>query len=589
MGVAGPIIGGIGTIAGISSSNSQAKAQAAAAADQQAMLAKQAFYNSLALNAAQTNLAYDYDTADMQQRAADIQAVQQNFQNLMAGRQQFLNTSGQIDQGRFQAQQQYFDSLFNQGQQSTATVFQSSQDANNRLFGAGVEGLQGFRQVTEQGMGNMFQTAVGAMNREQQASSQGLANTLQAGVQGINSTRDTALAGAKNVFDTSNQFRDQYTQTAVAGLNSQTQGYQESLAAATQLEEQTRQIQAQQEQITQQQSALTTIYSSMVGGGNIRDTLAGQRQQEQAGQQSINSQQALEQQINSTLGQTQRNADYRTEQLDNQLGTLGVLGDISIQGAADVANINNQSAQNLALLSNLNALGNYARDTSFARSQGALETGQAANDFVRNSGNYAQQNQMNLDYTKFQNDIQSGFLSDFLPAYDAYVKGQAGANLQGANANLNALAMQALQQRQAGELAYGFGNYNIGATSQGNMLANLIAMQTGISNASLQSDAQATLNQAQQAQARLAGSQARGAGIGDYLQGAYGIISPFLNRGQGQSNGFGFTPYNQSNIGYNPSSTGSLFGYGSLYGSNSPSVNYSYGGSPLTPGTFQAN
>jgi len=588
MGAAAPIIGGVSSVFGLIGQSNSASQQRQAQADQSAMLAKQSFMNALALNAVQTNLAYDFDTADLQGRAADMAAVQQNFQNLMAARAQHLQTSGAVDQSRYQAQRQYFDTLFQQAQQSTGTAVQSSQDMNNKFFQVGVEGLQQGGALTQAGMNNMFQTAVGAMNREQQVSSQGLSNMLQTGVKGITDTTNTALSGAENVFNTANTVRQQFGDASVNAFNTASQGFGQVQQQAEQLTQGAADVQKQQEQLLQQQSALEASYSAMIGGGNLRNSLTGQNLQDRTGNQATDLQQGFEQGANKALGNTMRQADYNAQQADISAQMIGQLGQLGVVNASNVANLNNQNISTLSFLSDLNALGNYGRDTSFARQQGALDTQYASDQFGLQYNQFAEQNQLNQDYAGFQNNVQNSFLRNFLTKQDQYVQSNAGSTLQGTNANLNNILMQSLQQKQAAEQAYQQGNYQIGSQSADNRLAQLMAMITGMNNAQLQSDANNTINQGQQAALRA--QQSRGPGIGDYLNAGLGIFQGARGLSGGnnrQNQGFSFSPYNNASLNYNPSSSG-LFSNMGLYGNN-PSASYGYAPASLGLGTFQSS
>jgi hypothetical protein len=589
MGAAAPIIGGISAVAGLVGQSNSQSAQAQAQADQASMLAKQSFMNALALNSVQTNLAYDFDTADLQGRAADMAAVQQNFQNLMAARSQHLQTSGSVDQARYVAQKQYFDTLFQQAQQSTGTAVSSAQGMNNKFFQVGMEGLQQGGALTQAGMNNMFGVAVNAMNREQEASSQGLSNIFQSGAKGLTDTTNTALSGADNVFNTANAARQAFGTASVNAFDVQSQGFGQVQQQGDQLTQGAQAVQQQQQQLGQQQSALEASYAAMIGGGNVKDSLSGQNLRERTDLASTDLQQGFEQSANKALGNTMRQADYNTEQANLSAEMAGQLGLLGVGNAANIANLNNQNVGSLALLSNLNALGNYNRDTTFARSQGALDTQNASNQFGLQYNQFMDQNQLNQDYAGYENSVQNSFLRDFLTKQDQYTQKNAGNTLQGTNANLNNVLMQSLQQKQATEQAYQQGNYQIGSQSADNRMAQLMAMITGMTNARLQSDANATINQGQQAALRA--QRGGGPGIGDYLNAGLGLangIRGAIGGGGNNSNqmNYGFTPYNSSSFGYNPSSSG-LFSNTGLYGN--PSASYGYASPSLGLGTFQSS
>jgi hypothetical protein len=577
----------VGAVAGLIGQSNSASQQRQAQADQAGMLAKQSFMNSLALNSVQTNLAYDFDTADLQGRAADMAAVQQNFQNLMAARAQHLQTSGSVDQARYQAQRQYFDTLFQQAQQSTGTAVQSSQDMNNKFFQVGIEGLQQGGALTQAGMNNMFQTAAGAMNKEQQVSSQGLSNMFQTGVKGITDTTNTAMSGADNVFNTANQARQAFGDASVGAFNTASQGYGQVQQQADQLTQGAAEVQKQQTQLVEQQSALEATYSAMIGGGNMRNSLSGQNIADRTGNQGIDLQQGFEQGANKALGNTMRQADYNSNQANLQAQMIGQLGSLGVVNASNVANLNNQNISTLSFLSDLNAAGNYNRDTTLARQQGALDTQYASDQFGSQYNQFAQQNQLNQDYAGFQNNVQNSFLRDFLTKQDQYVQQNAGSTLQGTNANLNNVLMQSLQQKQAAEQGYQQSNYQIGSQSTDNRMAQIMAMITGMNNAQLQSDANNTINQGQQAALRA--QQSRGPGLGDYANvglGLYQGIKGLTGNNNNNNQGFSFTPYNNAAVNYNPASSG-LFSNTGLYGN--PAASYGYAPASLGLGTFQSS
>jgi hypothetical protein len=582
MGVAAPIIGGVGTVAGLIGQSNQASAQKAAAADQQAMLAKQAFYNALALNAAKQNLAYDFDNQDLQQRTTDLQAVQQNFQTLMQSREQYLATNGQVDKARYDAQKQYFDTLFQQGQQSTASVFESSKGNNDRLFSAGVNSLQASGQAVKQAQDTTFGAASTAMKNEFQASSQGLNNMLQAGTEGLQQTGQALMQGGNAVFETGNQLTDQYTQGVVDYFGSQSQGFNELGQVSDQLTAQAQDIKTNQEKVNQQQSALQTMYAALVGGSNMRSTLSGQRLDEQNINNAVTTQQQFEQGANKALGNTQRQADYRNAMSEIAMEEAGSLGLLGLDNAAEMSGINFDNISILSFLNNLNAAGNYNRDTNFARDMGALDTGYAAMSGVRDVNNTTAANQLNLDYANYQGSLQNSFLGSYLNNLDRAVGRGAMGTLQQTNAGLNNTAMNAAGQKQAAEQAYLAGNYQIQSQSMINRLAALAAMQTGMNNASLQSDANATLNQAQQAALKMQAAGIRGPNLGDYANAGLGIA-------QGLSGAFGGNKM-QATPTYNTNSS-LLSGYGTspTFG-NTSGINY-YGSSPgtsysYTPNTF---
>jgi len=588
-GAAGAVIGGIGTIASMSSQSSAAASQKAAAADQQAMLAKQAFMNALALNSAQNQLAYDYDTADLQQRGADLQAVQQNFQNLMQAREQHLSNSGQVDQGRFQAQKQYFGTLFNQAQQSTSTVFNASQEANNRMFQSAIAGMQARAQTTKQGQDSMFGAGVKAMQNEQQVSSAGLNNMLQVGEQTLGAIGQTQQQTSANLFNTGNQAIDEYTNASVARSQGQSQGFQAVSSVARELEGQARDIQNQQQQVQQQQSALEAVYSGLVGG-NIRGTASGQNMQDRQVNQSTTQQQQFETTANQAISGQMRENQFNDQMLGYAQDEAGILGGLNIDNAAETGALNNQNIQLLSLMQNLNAMGNYNRDTTFARDQGTLDATNAANQFGIQNAGVTGANALNLGYNNFQNTMQNQFLSNYQGNQDRYVQGNASNQLQQTNAGLNNFLLQSLRQKQLAENNYQQSNSQIHNQSAQNQLGNMIAMLTGYNNASLQSDANATLNQAQQAAIRAQASSIRSPSIFDYLGAGAQMAAPFMNnKGSGTGSPIqGYTNSPTFSSIMNPSMNSFMSGgFGNSFG-NPASYSYASAPSSLGLGTFQS-
>lgn len=586
-GAAGAAIGAVGTIAGLAQGSSSAAAQKRAAADQSAMLAKQAFMNALALNSAQNQLAYDYDTTDLQQRGADLQAVQQNFQNLMKAREAHLANSGQVDQQRFQAQQQYFGTLFNQAQQSAGTVFSASEEANNRMFQSAIAGMQLRASTTQQGQEAMFNTAKGAMDRQQQASTQGLGNILQSGQQGISSIDQTMTEGRSNLFNATSQGIDSFTQASVGRSEQQAQGFQQVSATASALEGQSRELQAQWEQIEQQQSALDAIYAGMVGG-NIRETASGQNLRERTGQETVNQQQQFEGSANQALNNQLRQNEYNDLQAGLQQLQAGQLGAMGIDFAGQQGTLNNQNAAALAALMNMNAVSGYNLDVNAARDLGSLEQQNAATQFGLQNEAVTGANSLNREFNRAQNTGQNQFLSGFLGAQDAYAQRNAQNQLGQTNANLNQFLLQSLNQKQAAEQGYMQSNDQIWRQSAANMQAAQAAMLTGFNNAQLQSDANATLNQAQQAALRAQAAGIRSPSIFDYLGAGAQAVQPFLNQSAG-GRGTPFTMgYTQPSFNYTPSMNGFLSsGFGNSFG-NPASYSYAAAPSSLGLGTLQS-